>query len=1218
MAQVILARLSHLGLFAAGVLCLLYGMSQATAQTMVSEAIAADAHWTLANSPYVINGEVTVQGGAMLTIDAGVTVYMTANAGLTVQAGGIRAAGTAANPIRVLSDKSRQGQAAVAGDWNQWVFNAGTVNTQLDHVLFQHGKGLAVNGAAPVFNYLNLRNHKGAAIAIDLSASPTGIANQASGNGLNGVAVPAGDIAGSVKWGLRGIPYIVTSGIVSVGASPTLQSVTPNTVEQGQTVTLTLSGSRLEGVGKLAFDKAGLALTPFSGGSASQIFVQVKVDPKAAIGSANLEMQVDAGLLTLANAISVTQPMSVISTVAPTTIIAGGGETEITLTGRNFSNVSEVLFNGAAVPTRFVNSTELRATLPSQTVIGTLQAQVRWPDAQQVGKFLLSNQVGLAVQAPVPPTVSVEPTPIALPPDSKARNITVRLSKADYRANTLRFSISDASKASVTASVLIPAGQTTAQVTITPLATGTVSLSVSSDTLQGISVPVFITADFRGANTAYAAAVGVNVLSNAVPVTRQITLVNANVGVAVGAVLSNVSPAAWVVGSKPLVTIRGAGIPANAQLALVPNTGVTLGAVTVSDDGSQLSATFDTAADAPLGPRKLVIKDAAGKELTFADPAKTTVQLMSGLPQIVSIDPLFGARDSTVKLVVQGRNLQQGQVRVLNDAGIRIDSMPQVNADGTTLTAYLQIAADAPTGSRVIQIATPAGSSTATAAIANTFTVVSSVSGTLSPIAAPLVGVMVGAAPGPNTNPYLVNAKSVGVVLGSGITEVVPNTGVIGTDVSVTVRGAGLQGVTTASLLPATGVTILGTPNVNPLGTDLSFTVRIDADAALGTRKLVLATANGPVTFVNASGANFLISARVPELISVTPQVLQIGQPAVKLTARGRNFSNVAAVRLDPAQGVTVTGPLDTNPDATVLSFSVAVAAGAPAGDRVVVVTSAAGDSSSSPQPGNTVHVASQSGVTYADLPSQVVGVQNGAVIVPPPQRIDGTLASSTVGVLVGSASPPQSAVRSASSMPVGVLLGSGALTLSPNGWLQGANGNITLNGRGLNNVTAVSVTPATGLLLGTQAISDDGTQLSVSLSVAPDAPRVLRRLILATASGAELPFADPATGRFGIGMLPSVSSMSPIVLSQGKGSSLTVRGANLKDVNGLVFLPASGVHVGSDLIWSQDALGELLTVSIYADPDAALGSRAIRFDVPGGSTSTTPTPSNTINVVAQ
>jgi len=129
--------------------------------------------------------------------------------------------------------------------------------------------------------------------------------------------------------------------------------------------------------------------------------MQVKVDPAAAIGAARLELQVDAGVAALANAISVTQPLAVITAISPTTVMAGAGATEVTVTGRNFSSASEVLFNAAAVPTRLVNATELRATLPSQTAIGTLQTQVRWPDTQQTGKYLLSNQVGLAVQAPV-------------------------------------------------------------------------------------------------------------------------------------------------------------------------------------------------------------------------------------------------------------------------------------------------------------------------------------------------------------------------------------------------------------------------------------------------------------------------------------------------------------------------------------------------------------------------------------------------------------------------------------------------------------------------------------------------------------------------------------------------------------------------------------------------------------------------------------------------
>lgn len=355
--------------------------SAASAQTAVSGAIAADTRWTAANSPYLLSGELQVQGGATLSIDPGVTLYMAAGARLTVQAGTVRALGTAALPIRVLSDKARQGQVAAPGDWDQWVFGSGTTSsTRLEQVVFEHGKGLAIRGSAPVLNYVDIRNQQGAAISIDLAASPTGVGNKASGNALNGIAVPAGDVSGTVRWGLRGIPYVVTAGTVSVGASPVVSGITPATVEQGQTVTLTVNGSRLGGLAQAAFDKPGLALTPFSGGSASQQFLQLQVDAAAAPGPASLRLQLDAGELRIADAVTVTAPMPAITALEPSTVLAGAGSTQVTVTGRNFGASSEVLFNSAAVPTVVVSSTQLRATLPNQSTPANLSTQVRNPD----------------------------------------------------------------------------------------------------------------------------------------------------------------------------------------------------------------------------------------------------------------------------------------------------------------------------------------------------------------------------------------------------------------------------------------------------------------------------------------------------------------------------------------------------------------------------------------------------------------------------------------------------------------------------------------------------------------------------------------------------------------------------------------------------------------------------------------------------------------------
>jgi len=1209
------AALRLMGTVALLLLCL-FGSAVVLAQTTVSGAIDAHTHWTAANSPYVVTGDLSVQGGAVLTIDAGVTIYMSANTGLLVQSGGLKLKGTTADPVRVLSNKTRLGQAAAPGDWNQWIFSAGTTGTQLDHVVFEHGKGLVVNGSSPVFNYLDIRNQQGVAIAIDLAASPTGVGNQASGNNLNAISVPAGDIVGSVRWGLRGIPYVVTAGTLSVGSSPAITSVTPTSVEQGQTVTLTVSGARLTGVSSASFDQSGLALTPFGTGSSSQAFLQLKVDAAAPVGQAALRLQVDAGELVFPNAVTVTQPLPAITGTDPTMVLAGTGTSVIVVTGRNFKSSSEVLFNSASVATQFVSSTELRATLPNQTATGSLQTQVRSPDPMRPGEYLLSNQVALSVQAPTPPSIGVEPAPIALPPDAKPREVTIRLSKADYRDNTLNFSISDTSKATVSpASVVIAAGQTTAKVTIVPKVAGTVSLVIDSPTLTRVSVPLFITADFRGANTSFAPPVGVVVQATPGKVTKQVSLSDSVLGVSVGGVLTSVNPSAWAVGSTGALTITGFAIPANAQVSVVPNTGISLGAVAVSGDGTQLQVPVTTTSAAPVGMRRIVVKDGAGKDIIFANPARSAVQLMTGLPTIDSIEPVVAARGTLLTLVIRGRNLQQGAVRVLPDTGMRVDVSPQISADGTTLTTMIDIAADAPTGERIVQVVTPAGASSSTVLAANRLTVVSAVRNAVTPIASRLVGVVVGAAATPTTATVQPGSSLVGLLVGAGITEVTPTVGVIGTDVVVTVRGAGLQTVSGVSFNPSAGVSIIGSPTANGPGTDLTFTLRVDAGAAIGLRRLVLTAGGKPLATSRPTDGAFLISAPIPELTAVEPQILRTGKPADKFTVRGRNLANVSDVRIEPATGITVSGPFEVNADGTVLTFNAAAASGTASGVRTVIVTTAAGQSTSVQGGGNIIRIATQVGPTYSNVMSPAVGVNVGSVT-KPPRSFDGTMTTSVVGVLVGAASsPPQSISATLVSRSVGLIVGSAAQTMAPTGWLQGASGTINVTGRGLDAVNAVTVVPDTGLLLGTPTVSDGGTVLTVPVSVAPDAPLVLRELRLATTSG-KLSFVNPETSRFGIGSMPTMSSVSPIVFEQGKGAVLTIRGTKLKGVSSIAFGPVGGISTTSDIVWSTDGLGELLTVSVYVEASAPLGNRVVRLVVPGGSTTATPSPANTINVV--
>jgi uncharacterized repeat protein (TIGR01451 family) len=115
----------------------------AAGPTYVGGPISTPTTWTLANSPYIVNGTVTIQQGAILTIEAGVTISFTAGTGLeignTTSSGRLVADGTLSQPITFTA----QTASPVRGFWDGIEFSANSLRNTLRYCVIEYaGTGI--------------------------------------------------------------------------------------------------------------------------------------------------------------------------------------------------------------------------------------------------------------------------------------------------------------------------------------------------------------------------------------------------------------------------------------------------------------------------------------------------------------------------------------------------------------------------------------------------------------------------------------------------------------------------------------------------------------------------------------------------------------------------------------------------------------------------------------------------------------------------------------------------------------------------------------------------------------------------------------------------------------------------------------------------------------------------------------------------------------------
>lgn len=1140
-------RIGRLGLIAFIWIC---GFAAALAQadTNVGGTIAENVVWSAAQGPYVVTSDVVVQNGATLTIEPGAVIYMGAGTSLTVQAGGIQALGTIQNPIRVTSQKVQAGQPPALGDWNQWVFGAGTGNSKLEHVLIEYGKGLVVNASAPTFNYLNIRDHQGPAITIDLAASPAGVGNQASGNALNAVSVPSGDMVGNITWGLQGIPYLVASGTISVGASPSVTSVSPSSVQQGENLTVALVGTRLSGLSRGSFDKAGLSADVLPGGTDTAASLNVKAAAGAAVGASTLLLLANAGEIHIPNAITVIQIQPKLTALNPASIYVGQGAVQIEVAGNNLGSQSVALLNGTEIPTSYVSDTLMRATVPNQESAAASPIKLRTPDPSNPGQFLISNSLYLTATTP---QLALFPASATIN-NGATYNLTLTLPfSAPAGGLSVNLASSGATVATVPSTVTVAAGATAAVVPVTAAGLGVATITASKPGFASAPVQVMVVPPPTLAVTSSTPTLETG-KSATLTVTSNVVAGAAGLSV----MLTSSNPAVAAVPASVL-------IPAGAKSVTVAISALAVGTATITAQATDFVA----------GSVAVVVRP--------------ITQSLTVSPYPVAIPPDNVARKVTLRLASV-------------DA---IDHVFAITAIDATVVGVSPASLTIPAGQTSAQLFVTGKKEGST-----TVSIVSATLGTntvpvyvtteyagINMSYAPLVGVVKELPPQPasslNVSPLV--SSVVGVAYGSFVKSLAPKSMAIGTGpAELTISGEGLQNATSVSIVPADGLTV-GSLTASPDGKAVTVPVSVSPDASTTYRQVVLSGASGRYIPAMPNADRLLITFPMPEVTSIEPLFAAPGANAVNLLVRGRNLQNAQPVIFNPADGMSVGSSPSINGDGTQLTTTISVSPSAALGARTVQVATPAGVSDGVPSASNTFTLVSQVQNSLTPISAPLVGVVKEVVASPP----------------VGQTYPLYSSL-------LGVTLGSTVTGLAPSTGTIGDALTLTISGNELHGVNAIQFSPNTGLTVGAPVAAPDGKSVTVSVSIAVDAPQVVRA-VKVMAGTLSIPFSAPGAATFRV-ILPvaRIDSVDPLVVPiPSTALTLGMNGINFQNASAIRITPNTGVTVANPPSVSAD--GTRATAAISVATGTAGGQRVVTIVTPAGETTTEANLANTVTLTA-
>jgi YD repeat-containing protein len=898
-----------------------------------------------------------------------------------------------------------------------------------------------------------------------------------------------------------------------------------------------------------------------------------------------------------------TFPPSILA-VEPDSVRAGSAGT-VRLSGANLDRVTLVAPSPALTVSE-VDPTPSRLSFRLDVSPDAPLGQARFRVMNSDGEAAFSLQV----LAPLP-TISISPLPLALPADGSLRRFAIRLSRADSVDRTIHLATTQPEIASLQqASLTIPAGQTQTQAGIRGNSAGVTLLSLRCDGLEEALFSVFTTAEYGGINAKFSPLVGVRVTPEGTSFNRVLTDASPSLGVVVGSYLRSLRPAAVPVGAERLpLWIEGRGLQGVQGASLEPGTGTSVELVESASDGTRLKAEISVAQDAATGWRRLLLRGAAGN-YTVAAPGADLVAIRPPGPIVASVAPLFLVRAAGPKTItLRGQNLHQPlDLQFEPPSGVEVGSELLATADGSRLSATIAAAPDAPLGERRISVVTAAGTSRPLVPSANLFYVLDSEPDEISPITAFSLGVQVGTPIPATPRTFRGYTPPLGLTKGAAALELSPPNGEAGTTVTLRITGTALHGTESLTFQPSAGIRVLSLATA-PDGASLNAELELAPDAAQIHRRVRLLEAAGEIPFADPRSALFLVTGPLPLLQAISPNTLRIDGGPRELTLYGRNLQRTSRVNAVPAAGLTLRSPVVSD-DGRRLTLSAQPDPGAAPGPRILTVTTPAGTSTAYPAPSNRLLLYEGASAQIDAFTAPALAVQVGD----PVEAVVGVtdLPAPLVGVTL--AQKP-----SVEHLPVQVAPGQG-VTVGPlitgieaPPLLPGTTHVLTLHGRELQDVDGAGIFPGSDVALGTPLAAPDGTQVRVTLTV-PDGAVTEPRELRLVAGSRSIPFADPrAAVVFLAASEPRIESLMPIAAAPGDLLALTVRGIGLQYARRVFADPPEGLVFSSSL--TEDASGMRIDVQVQIASDAPPGSRVIRVETAGGTTTAQSSPANTLTV---